>query len=280
MSLVNKPRLDGTRLIAVVLESVCYGILIVLLVLCLIVLRKRAKERGQTIFRPIFLVTCLLFTTITGHWISAVIELYWAFIPPRDVGYCVAPFGKTPAEAAFLTLKNPFNIAGSVYRLFIIWAKNFFIVIPPIVMSTGDLVCGIAVAYQFSRVDEPYFIAAKEWITALYAVSVGCNIYSTSLISLKLISPGANVHFQGIRKKVVEVLVQSAALYCLLAILILSFSLASTNLLFIATSLTNPVVGINFCLIVIRTNNQSSDVCVVETGSDQIQFTETEMAEA
>ena len=77
-----------------------------------------------------------------------------------------------------------------VYRLFIIWARNVFIIIPPVMMSTGDLgeplvstswvwilkqkdaVCGIAVAYIFSRADEPYYVVAKPWITALYAVSV------------------------------------------------------------------------------------------------------------
>ncbi|KAF8899806.1 hypothetical protein CPB84DRAFT_1780030 [Gymnopilus junonius] len=96
MGIANKPRLDGTRLIGVILEAVCYGILVVLLILCLSTLIERKKPR-KTIFRPIFLITCLLFACISGHWIASAIELYQAFIPPSHVSYCVQPQTMTPA---------------------------------------------------------------------------------------------------------------------------------------------------------------------------------------
>ncbi|PPQ66970.1 hypothetical protein CVT26_010001 [Gymnopilus dilepis] len=194
------------------------------------------------------------------HWLSSVIQLYRAFVPPSSVAYCVEAYGMTPADLALLDLRDHYNVASSVffvatmvigdwfliYRLFIVWSRNCLISIPPAILSIGALVSGSAVCYQFARADATVFVVAQNWITATFSLSVASNIYSTSLIAFKLIGPRQEYRFYGFRKRVFEVLVQSAALYCILAILVLSFSLASTNLVYIATSLTNPVIVSRF----------------------------------
>ncbi|KAF8899805.1 hypothetical protein CPB84DRAFT_1780028 [Gymnopilus junonius] len=129
-----------------------------------------------------------------------------------------------------------------IYRLYIIWSGNFLTVILPTLLSIGVLVCGSIVSHLFSRADATVFAVAQKWITATFSLSVACNIYSTSLIAFKLIGPRHELRFYGFRKRILEVLVQSAAVYCVLSILVLSFSLASTNLVYIATSLTNPAI--------------------------------------
>ncbi|KAF8883605.1 hypothetical protein CPB84DRAFT_184594 [Gymnopilus junonius] len=232
-----------------------------------------------------------LLNQILQHFTSEAIELYQAFIPPSNASYCVQGHLNplTPADAAYLNLANHYNIAGSVffiatmvfgdwfltYRLYVVWGRNIIISIPPALFSIGALVCGSAVGYLFSRADPTVFTFADKWITATFSLSVGCNIYSTFLIAFKLIGPWRQFRIYGLRRRVLEVLIQSAALYCALAILVLSFSLASTNLVYIATPLFNPVIGINFCLIVIRTHRSVSDVCVIRTPSERILFSDS-----
>lgn len=93
-----------------------------------------------------------------------------------------------------------------------------------------------------------------------------CNLYSTSLIAFKIYLSNRRLaqsllHTQrnGFNK-LMEILVQSAALYSFCLILSLATYIASSNRVLITVGATNPIIGIIFCAIVTRTHDFPSKV--------------------
>lgn len=100
------------------------------------------------------------------HWILDLWLAFEAFIQPVSPGYCVTPTSLNPAERVYLNLPDPKNILTSafyvlttlvgdgfmvrplsvrislmllnslqqIYRLYIVWGRNRFIIIPPIIL--------------------------------------------------------------------------------------------------------------------------------------------------
>ncbi|KDR67638.1 hypothetical protein GALMADRAFT_146924 [Galerina marginata CBS 339.88] len=282
----NALRLDLIRIIGIVLEGLFYGIFLTLLYDLTVILVERAKERRRGIFRqPTFPTSLSLLVVITGHLVCSTIEVSTAFVLPRDVSYCLQPGDTTPAEKYFLAVHNPFNISSAaffiatlligewflIYRLYFVWERNIYVTIPSGLLSLGVLACGISVTYLFSQ-DAPVF-KDNRLITPTWSLTLASNLYSTAMISFKLIFFGPCNHVIGIRKTVLEVLVQSAAILSLLGVFLMAFILSKSNMVYITTSLTAPVVGINFCLIVIRTHSRKPDVYLIESVGEGIEFT-------
>ncbi|GLB39546.1 hypothetical protein LshimejAT787_0700560 [Lyophyllum shimeji] len=265
------PRLDGAQLAATVLESVFYGIYFVLLIQCAEALIYRAKVRGESMLRPMPITAVVLFVTITAHWILDLMLTFEAFIQPTDPGYCVTPAGLNPAEKVYLNLPDIKNVLTSVfyvlttlvgdgfmiYRLYIVWSRNYFIIIPPVIMCISLAITGGVVTYLFSQATTPLFQAAGAWITSSFVLTFVCNLYSTGLIAFKIFR--SNRHFgrasndygSGVNK-VMEILVESAVLYGLCITLALGTYVGDSNIQFTIVAVNGPVIGIIFCMIVAR----------------------------
>ncbi|KIK09403.1 hypothetical protein K443DRAFT_118448 [Laccaria amethystina LaAM-08-1] len=176
------------------------------------VLAYRAKQRQSILFSPMLLTALVLSLTITGNWLTESEEAYHAFILPSNLS-CSNYSGLSHAEIAYLTLENPWNVANSalyvgstllgggfmIYRLYIVWARNNYIIIPPALMSMSLAVTGSMVNYLFFRSAEaPIFATAGDYSllhtdTHPHALSnmitERCNLYSTSLIAFKIYLP-------------------------------------------------------------------------------------------
>ncbi|TFK32169.1 hypothetical protein BDQ12DRAFT_728920 [Crucibulum laeve] len=277
------PRLDGSQLAALILESLLNGYFHVLLIQCLQALYARSKLRQESFFRPMSITAIFLFVMISGHWIVDFLTAFEAFIRPRVPGFCVDPAALTPAEKVYLNLADSKAVLGSafyvastltgdafmIYRLYIVWARNKFIIIPPIILCIALAVTGSMVTYLFSQAKQPIFAAAGNWITSCFVLTFLCNLYSTSLIAIRIFMSNrqlARVHSHGIGlTKIFEILVESAALYSCCVILSLSTYLAHSNVQFVTVAMTNPIIGIIFCMIVTRAHSSSSNTSVPST---------------
>jgi len=288
------PRLDGTQLGAVLAESLFYGVYLVLLIQCGEALIFRAKTRGESIFKPMSITAAILFITITTHWILDILLAFQAFILPADPGYCVTPTSLNPAERVYLDLPETKNVLTSafyvlttligdgfmVYRLYIVWSRNFFIVIPPVIMCVALAVTGGMTTYLFSKATTPLFQAAGAWITSSFVLTFICNLYSTGLIAFKIFRSNqqfGRVHINlgtGINK-IMEILVESAVLYGVCITLALGTYVGNSNAQFAVVAINGPVIGIIFCMIVARAHrtvnsNTSQQVSTTNTRSRHI----------
>ncbi|CAA7263366.1 unnamed protein product [Cyclocybe aegerita] len=266
----HTPRLDGSQLAALIFETACNGVFWVLLVQAVEALWSRAKARHESFFRPMTFTGLALFITITGHWLMDFLTAFQAFILPQDVEYTVQAFSLNPAETVYLTLADPKTVAGSafyvsttllgdmfmIYRLYIVWSRNKYIIIPPIILCTALAVTGSMVTYLFSQSTEPIFATAGAWITSCFVLTFICNFYSTFLIAFKIFMTNRKL---GRGKtdnlgmsKIMEILVESAALYSCCVILSLATYVAESNTQYAMVAVTNPIIGIIFCMIVTR----------------------------
>ncbi|KAF8974250.1 hypothetical protein BDZ97DRAFT_5961 [Flammula alnicola] len=229
--MVDHIPLDESRLAATLCEAMCNGIYWVLLYHCTETLVERSKARQESLFRPIFFTSWALFICITGHLVIDIIELFKAFTPQSKKPYCVDANALSPSQSFYLGLDYWTNVTNSafyittimigdgflIYRLYIVWSRNRFIIIPPIMFSSGVLATGIMVTYLFSEARAPVFVVASKWITAFFVLTFVCNLYSTFLIGLKIYLSQRRVKnsisFGAGFGKVLEILIESAALY-------------------------------------------------------------------
>ncbi|KAG6908375.1 hypothetical protein DXG01_004873 [Tephrocybe rancida] len=175
------PRLDGTQLSATLAESLFYGapspeylLFTLLMITDHEALLYRARVRRESIFKPMPITATILFLTITAHWILDLLLVFEAFILPPDKDYCVTSGSLNPAERVYLNLPDAKNVLTSafyvlttlvgdgfmIYRLYIVWSRNLYIIILPVLMLGALAVTGGMVTYLFSQATTPLFQAA------------------------------------------------------------------------------------------------------------------------
>ncbi|KAF8879828.1 hypothetical protein BD779DRAFT_1446664 [Infundibulicybe gibba] len=191
----------------------------------------------------------ILFATITGRWFINITLAFDAFIQPTSPGYCVTPTSLNPAERVYLNLPHPKNVMTSalyvtmtivgdafmVYRLYIVWARNKAIIVFPSLLCIALAATGGMVTYLFSQAKTPIFDTAGAWITASFILTFLCNLYSTSLIALRIHWSNRSLGrapTDGMMK-ITEILVESAVLYSVCVVLSLGTYVGGSNAQFV-----------------------------------------------
>ncbi|KAH9477698.1 hypothetical protein JR316_0009924 [Psilocybe cubensis] len=284
--LKNQPPLNIARFTGFFIECVLTGVYWVHFFLYVESVRKRSKSSGQNLFKtPMFAVGATIFIIATGHFIVLVISSFLAFVN------CVttdAPFD----QRGYLSLSSHWVIAYSsmyipipvvadaflIYRLFIVWGRNVVITIPAVCLCIALLVTEAVAANLFRTSFNTIFDKSRRWLVSAFALTFACNIYCTFLIALRIALAQRSVRDTKLNpkttklQKYLEILIQSAALYCFLALLSLIFSVVESTAVYITIGATSPTIvsafrygnsvrsdrliqGICFCMIVTRPYN-------------------------
>ncbi|KAF9530440.1 hypothetical protein CPB83DRAFT_850927 [Crepidotus variabilis] len=148
---VHKPRIDAVQLVALFLETALNGVFWVLLYQTAEVLLQRARLRCESAFKPMAFMAVLLSVTITGHLLMDFFLAISAFIPeatdyvvkggvqPSWLMYKNLADGRNVAASAFFVVGTLFGDIFMAYRLYIVWGRNKWIIIPPVLMCTSLL---------------------------------------------------------------------------------------------------------------------------------------------
>ncbi|THU83765.1 hypothetical protein K435DRAFT_843915 [Dendrothele bispora CBS 962.96] len=269
--------LVSVNLATVAIESFLYGIFFVLGVTGVYLQidshRRRAYSPHRNGFKvdllfknPMFIGAISISATVTAHWICTVIRLFDAFVNFEN--------GSKPlefyADLSQLTevVKTGFLMATLVigdtmiiYRLWVIWGHNPYVVIFPLMTLVGLTVCGIGITYQFTQ----YFPGldvfnsdAGRWITSDCVFTLCTNLYSTVMIALRLwkaeksLADAAIVRSGMGMNDVLVIVVESAAVYTSWNILFFASYQSGSNLQFNAVDCWPEMAGIAFMLINVR----------------------------
>jgi len=243
------------------LESTIYGFYLCLFCISLYVQFYMSKTQG-THGKVMFGAGILMFFISTGHMSLTAYQTIYGYVdaPGGPIGFV----GNTHAWHSVLgaTLYATQGILGdtvAIYRCWIVWGRNYKLVALPLVLLIVSIISGYTVTVYLSTgpTGETIFNERlNKWIKVFYAVAVIQNTMTTSLMAYRLWSvEKASEDYRLYRSSflpIARILIESAALYLAVEIVLLSVYCAHSNAQYIVNDLIPPVVGITFSAIAIR----------------------------
>ncbi|KAJ7829310.1 hypothetical protein B0H14DRAFT_2366689 [Mycena olivaceomarginata] len=247
-------------LVTVALESCFYGVYLVLAVtsIALLLSRKaRSKYIGSIYLSPMFIGAIGLFLSITAHWILTIDRSFLAFIYFENGTFPLGFYGDLSqltetVKTGFLMAASAVGDALIIHRLWIVWGRNKYVIIFPLLTLAGLSACGAGITYQFTQYkpgQDVFLSEAGRWITsnAVFTFSQTRAIKAyrgTGSRSLQFLTNGL--------QSVLAIIVESAALYTAWGIFFFATYQSRSNLQFIAVDCWPAITGISCMLIHVR----------------------------
>ncbi|KAF8199195.1 hypothetical protein K438DRAFT_1583380 [Mycena galopus ATCC 62051] len=145
------------------------------------------------------------------------------------------------------TIQSILGDAMAVYRCWILWNKRSVFIILPCCLLTVSLIAGCMVTVLFATSNPEASIFAPRlthWITVFYSVAVTQNVITTGLMALRLWTAdrqSARIRIGGgLVLPVLRILLESAALYLFVEILLLALYSVNYNAQFMFVSVLYP----------------------------------------
>ncbi|KAH9842683.1 uncharacterized protein C8Q71DRAFT_794063 [Rhodofomes roseus] len=264
------PSLVTTNLATVCIESALTGVFWVLYALSTFLLVQRARSQAaqtgsstRSIYKtPMFIASNFIALTVTAHWSLTVYRLFFAFVEsmggakPLYVYANIAEPSEIAKTACFLATVLASD-AMIIYRLYIIWGYNKWIIIFPILTWFGLIVCGVGLCWRFSLYqlgENAYHGEIGRWITSDCVMTFITNVYCTVCIAWRIWrSRIRSKSFGGGNLRgVLAIVIESALIHtCWNFFFLLEFQLQSV-VQFTAIDVWSPICGITFMLINFR----------------------------
>jgi len=213
-------------LFATLTTSFVYGIAVTLFFISIgTVLRKRRSAGKMNL--PFVLPSALIFIFATVNVIGLWINVYRAFVVNAADTEAFLDLIRSPAKTIIQTGQLGAIILADalmVYRTFIVWGGNFYVIIIPCLTFVATFVSGVSFVTLQHHTAVRTSVFAKtvtEWTVAFLLSSFVTTVYSTGLITFKLLKAHMDLRRHcanasaGPTLHIMRILVESAALYSL-----------------------------------------------------------------
>ncbi|KAK0457291.1 uncharacterized protein EV420DRAFT_517758 [Desarmillaria tabescens] len=143
-----------------------------------------------------------------------------------------------------------------IWRCWVVWGQSWKIVALPIIFVVSGIFCGIKLVVHQYTVSSGDAVVTK-WAVATIATTLGTNVLCTTLIITRIVRVTRRQRGMfdlGLRtyRGVIEILVESAALYSITYLLLAIFYPLSNNGYMFAQALVYPITGIAPTMIIAR----------------------------
>ncbi|KZT55227.1 hypothetical protein CALCODRAFT_518843 [Calocera cornea HHB12733] len=180
--------LEVAIMVGVVCQSLVYGIFLVLFGACCHVLTQ-SKKRSTT--NMAFLGTAIaMFVLITINFAVSWSRLMDAVFREADPTAYLADL--TQWKEVFRTGVYVVLTAVAdtlfIYRLYMVWSRNIYICIVPILLLSGSLTSGVGieVAIASSKGSSLFATGIAAWVTSFFSISLAQNVLTTALIVFRI----------------------------------------------------------------------------------------------
>jgi len=256
--------LGAAKLVGAVLESLGYGIFLVMFVYNMYLqMRSLQRKNAELPNMLLFVSSTLLFVMITSRWAIGVARLYEAvviFEGRLSVTKYFADLTMKKQIAATALFEFQVIVADFilVYRLYHVWKPHWWLCIIPslawvgVWISTGFLLFSMGHAELSIGVFQE---KVKRWITSSFACTISNNVYCTLAIIFRLWKSHQSVAHATPNSyiwRVLRVFVESASLLTIFMTVTFITFLGGFNVQYTLLDATSPVVGISFLLIMLR----------------------------
>ncbi|KAJ7185294.1 hypothetical protein C8R46DRAFT_1185075 [Mycena filopes] len=254
--------------IGVFIENIVYGFYLSVFLESSLLIWRKQKGRGAS-HTYVIATTIAMFILITMRCVIDTIRCIVAFNSDSlDFGPPNTTMGTiTNACWFFVTAVADAFI---IFRTFIVWKRNYYVIILPTLLFLGNFASSIWLIYSIIKFDPttPVFGEITKSVNAFIYLTLFTNILCTGLIASRilfvrrkvsgLISDTTVGRPDDMHTKIVAVIVESAALYTLLLIgqLITNRLGSFTN--YIIVNCTPATIGLVFSYIIIRVSRGTS----------------------
>ncbi|TFK95644.1 hypothetical protein BDV98DRAFT_577418 [Pterulicium gracile] len=242
-------------------ETVLYGAYTVLYMICMYILIKRPRKGSRL---AMIAVASALYALSSAHVILNMVRGLVAFIDEEN------------AEATLERISSPLSVAKQVsyavaalladglliFRCFAVWARNWRIIVFPVLLFIGSTVTGFVAVYHVSQAtstSEGYFYRrVAVWGTAAYMFSLVTNIIVTGLIASRIwwMSRAVQTHLgkqhTQVYSRLIALIIESGMIYALSILVFMIAYWQNTHGHKIGNDALAQVVGIMPTLIIIR----------------------------
>ncbi|KZT00807.1 uncharacterized protein LAESUDRAFT_527375 [Laetiporus sulphureus 93-53] len=269
--MVQELSIISVNLASVCMESFLYGIFVLLFGVSTYLLIRRGERQRQMSTSgatrpmwktPMFIAAMIMACTVTAHWILTVVRLFDAFVNYEGgtkplVAYGDLSFRTEVVKTAFLVMTILTSDIMIIYRLYIVWSYNYWIVIFPMLTWCGLIACGTGVCWQFAVYtlgEDVFETSAGRWITSDCVFTFTTNVYCSILIAWRVWRTRIHTQSYGGANIMgaLAIIIESAALQSSWNLIFFITYQVKSNIQFTTCDLWGVIAGISFMLINLR----------------------------
>ncbi|KAH9851892.1 hypothetical protein C2E23DRAFT_869038 [Lenzites betulinus] len=261
--------IDTAELAGLAVEGALYGIFLCLFCVCGYNLVDRRRRLDTQLSWPMVLAGVLLITLATVRFVVDCTNIFVAFIrhDPREARLAyledvTQPLFTTKHCIFITTLLVGDSFVN--YRCWVVWGKNFWVVLPPIILSIVSTSSGSYTMWAYGHLPNQTIRSESSWLTVLFTLSLVANGLATSLLAYRIWSIDHQVKDalhtidvpQSRLSPIVRIILESGvmnAAYLFVFVMTLEFG---TQALEIMSEMAVPLTGIIFTIVILRVGHQ------------------------
>ncbi|KAJ7078773.1 hypothetical protein C8R44DRAFT_895836 [Mycena epipterygia] len=251
----------------VFIENILYGFYLSVFIECCVLLwRKQQTRNAKQMY--VMATTIVMFILITMRCILDTTPCILAFHSDGlEFGPPNSPMGIVTNACWFLV--TAVADAFIIFRTFIVWKKNWFVIILPSLLflaTCGCSIWGLHSLVIFNPATSSVFSIVMPINVFIY-LTLSTNVLCTGLISYRIFTIRRNVagvlssgagRSDGVTTKIISIIVESASIYTLLLIAQLIANNLGSYVTYILVDCTPATIGLVFSYIIIRVSRGSS----------------------
>ncbi|KAH9893335.1 hypothetical protein C8Q73DRAFT_528365 [Cubamyces lactineus] len=262
--------IDSAELAGLAAEGALYGIFLCLFCVCSYDLVERRKRLKTQLSWPMVLAGVLLILLATARFIVDCTNIFVAFIhhDPRSsrLAYLqdvTQPLFTTKHCIFITTLLVGDSFVN--YRCWVVWGKNFWVVLAPITLSLVSTASGSYTMWAYGHLPNQTIPSESKWLTVLFSLSLVANALATSLLAYRIWSIDRQLQhvldtdIGGASKlsPIVRIILESGLINAAyLFVFVITLESGSQGLE-IMSEMAVPLTGIIFSIVILRVGHQS-----------------------
>ncbi|KAL1709182.1 hypothetical protein EV121DRAFT_286829 [Schizophyllum commune] len=178
-------------------ETFLYGLYLAVALLSLFLLHRRSRETkpfagASATSIPLLVGPWALIVCITAHWTCGFVRIFTAFFLQNEGqapdNYLASELPLHAAQKVFLLATIMLWDLTMTYRLYIIFHRQRSVLVFPAVVIVGFVACAVGVFVQLFKHDPmTLHTLGGHWVVSDYALSLSMNIYSTAMITWRIL---------------------------------------------------------------------------------------------
>ncbi|KAK0492746.1 hypothetical protein EDD18DRAFT_1409386 [Armillaria luteobubalina] len=261
--------LQAAELIAIVVQSVLYGIAILLISITLWALTLDRKERHVS---PVILVgLCTLAVLSTLHLVADGMYIYRGFISFEGSTLYFLDHTKFTFKNTVYFLEPLLADSILIYRCYIVW-QNLLVIALPIVFWLGTIVTGAHTVWSIARPipvgqengqDSIFAHQTEAWVISFYSIALATNISATLILATKLwighknavryLSSSNTQHtLKSSIYPIFVVILECGAFYSFALIAMMAVYLRHSTAAYLVNDMIGQIIPITFSIVLVR----------------------------